>query len=509
MPTSKPSSNARFSRKTLNIIIVMTSLMVLMFLNLPGGKKPEEAKTSDPTPLTEGESAALFANSNSNANATAHNQKLQSLDIIASKPVKNHRIDIQSWNTSKGAKVLFVESHEVPMLDIRLVFNAGSARDDALPGVANFVNAMLNEGTENFSVDQIAEKFEGLGANFGNGAYRDMAIASLRTLSDSDYRDKALPLFYEVVTKPAFPETSMERIRKQLLIALEHKKQRPSSTASEAFFKTLYADHPYGSPSDGTETSLKKIDQQALLNFHQQYYTASNMVVAIVGDIDKATAQTIGKQLDRALPQGTPAPRIATPHKLTANQQHIIDFPSTQSHLLVGNTSIKRSDPQRFALSVGNEILGGGGFSSRLNQVIRQDHGLAYSVYSYFSPMAVEGPFIMGLQTKNEQRQQALDLMKQTLQEFIGKGPSDDELNHAKQNIINSFPLGVASNSSVVGHLGAIGFYDLPLDYLDTYLSNIEKVTAADIRNAFENIVNANQLLTIVVGPETVTSKQD
>ena len=256
MPTSKPSSNARFSRKTLNIIIVMTSLMVLMFLNLPGGKKPEEAKTSDPTPLTEGESAALFANSNSNANATAHNQKLQSLDIIASKPVKNHRIDIQSWNTSKGAKVLFVESHEVPMLDIRLVFNAGSARDDALPGVANFVNAMLNEGTENFSVDQIAEKFEGLGANFGNGAYRDMAIASLRTLSDSDYRDKALPLFYEVVTKPAFPETSMERIRKQLLIALEHKKQRPSSTASEAFFKTLYADHPYGSPSDGTETSL-------------------------------------------------------------------------------------------------------------------------------------------------------------------------------------------------------------------------------------------------------------
>ena len=496
MTSPQPSNNARFSRKSLNIIILLTSVMILVFMNLPGSKIPEEEK-APATPLSEEKSAELFSDADSEPVA----DKLESLDIINSKPTVSHKVNIQSWNTGKGARVLFVESHEVPMLDIRLVFDAGSARDDNNPGTALFVNAMLNEGTANYSVDDIAKRFEGLGADFSNGAYRDQAIASLRTLSDPEFRQPALDMFYEVVAKPSFPDTSMERIREQLLISLEHQKQRPGTVASHRFYETLYQGHPYGIPTDGTQDSIRQLTKAQLQAFHQRYYVASNTVIAVVGDISTEEAKAIANAIDAALPAGTPASRLPTPEAATTAQKEQVEFPSTQSHVLYGATSIKRSDPLRYALMVGNHILGGGGFTSRLNQVVRQDNGLAYSVYSYFSPMAVNGPFVMGLQTRNDQREQALALMQSTLQTFIDEGPTAEELDDAKRNIINSFPLSVASNSSIVGNLGAIGFYDLPLDYLDTYLQKIEAVTAEDIQSAFNQTITQDNMLTVIVGP--------
>ncbi|PIE41805.1 MAG: peptidase M16 [Gammaproteobacteria bacterium] len=494
---TKRSSSPRFSRQALNMIILITSILILVSLTLPGSKEALQQQALTSKPISETDNAELFAeNEDSNT--------LKSLDIIASKPVKPHQIDIQSWATQKGAKVLFVESREVPMVDIRLVFNAGSARDGTQPGLARFTNSMLNEGTDNYSVDDIARHFESLGANFSNGSYRDMAMVSLRTLSDKKFLDKALDLFYEIISAPSFPKDSIERIRKQLLISLEHQKQRPDKIASGAFYQALYEQHPYGIPPEGTDDSLKSMTQSDLANFYQRYYVASNLVIAIVGDITTEQAKAIANQIDTVLSAGAPASRLPTPAD-TANKTLHKVFSSTQSHVLMGTSSIQRNDPTRYALTVGNEILGGGGFASRLNKVIRQDKGLAYSVYSYFSAMAANGPFIMGLQTRNDQRQQALDLMRQTLIQFMNEGPTEQELNDAKENIINSFPLSIASNSSMVGNLGAIGFYDLPLDYLDQYLSHIEKVTVADIKKAFAKAVDPDQLVTITVGPAAPT----
>lgn len=500
--SAKPSSNARFSRKSLNIIILVTSVMIVTLLNLPGSETGKEQAEDQPTPISATDSEALF--SEDEQAASSQQQKLVSLDIIKNKPIQSHQIQIESWNTDKGAKVLFVESHEVPMLDIRLVFNAGSARDGDLPGLALFTNAMLNEGTENYSVDDIAKHFEGLGAEFSNGAYRDQAIASLRTLTAPQFREPALAMFADIVAQPSFPKESLERIRNQLLIGLEHQQQRPGKVASNTFYETLYQSHPYGIPSDGTDSSLKKITAADLQQFHKRYYVAGNTVIAIVGDIDKQQAMAISQQLDQALQQGSPAGRLPTPQKPTEGIEKLVDFPSSQSHVLHGSVSIKRNDPIRYALVVGNQILGGGGFSSRLNQIIRQDNGLAYSVYSYFAPMAVDGPFVMGLQTRNDQRKQALQLMGDTLQSFIDQGPSQQELDDAKRHIIDSFPLSVANNSSIVGNLGAIGFYDLPLDYLDTYLSKIEAVTVQDVQAAFKKVIQPEAMLTVIVGPKQV-----
>src|SRR3990167_7591497 len=420
---------------------------------------------------------------------------LTSPEIIERTPAKAHRIHIQSWQTPKGATVMFVESPEIPMLDVRLVFNAGSARDGNLPGLANLTNGMLSEGAGVADVDQIARHFEGLGARLDNGAYRDMAVVSLRPLSDPQYREPALSLFSDVVAHPTFPEDSLERLRNQLLLSLQYEKQDPGSQVAKAFFQQLYPDAPYG-----TQESLPRVTVTEMKAFHQRYYVSRNLVMAMIGAISRQEAEKIARQLDAQLPEGSAAPALPAPAALAKAVEHHIEFPSSQTHILAGSLGVKRGDPDWYPLYVGNEILGGSGFASRLNQVIRQDHGLVYSVYSQFAPMAVAGPFMMGLQTRNEQAAEALQLLDQTVRDFVAKGPTDKELASAKQNLLNSFPLQTASNGSIVDYLGMIGFYKLPLDYLERYPQEVEKVTAADIRAAFARVVQADKLLTVTVG---------
>src|SRR5690606_31298448 len=173
-----------------------------------------------------------------------------------------------TWNTAEGAKVLFVEARELPMFDMRLIFAAGSSQDGDAPGLALLTNAMLNEGVAGKDVSVIAEGFEGLGADFGNGAYRDMAVATLRSLSAADKREPALKLFAEVVGKPTFPDDALTRIKNQLLAGFEYEKQNPGKIAGKALFAKLYGDHPYAHPSDGTAESIPGITLEQLRAFH-------------------------------------------------------------------------------------------------------------------------------------------------------------------------------------------------------------------------------------------------
>jgi zinc protease len=328
-----------------------------------------------------------------------------------------------------------------------------------------------------------------------------MAIVSLRTLSHPDQAEPALALFGQLLSDSIFPSTSIERIRAQLLRALEQDQQQPGRLVSQRFFTSLFGDHPYAHDSKGTPDSLKRLQRADLIAFYQRHYVARNLVIAMVGDVSREQAEQIATRIDAALPAGEPAPPLSA---LQAPQQAVLDtlnFLSNQAHLMVGSTGVARGDPRWYALTVGNEIFGGGGFSSRLNQLIRQDHGLAYSVYSQFSPMAVPGPFIMGLQTRADQAEQALSLLKTALREFIEKGPTDQEVKDAKERIINRFPLSIANNSSIIDNLGAIGFYDLPLSYLNEYQANIGQVTQAQIQAAFAELINPDHLLTVVLKP--------
>jgi zinc protease len=460
-----------------------------------------ETATTLPTPAagtvaTPGESGQAIANAK-NAEAA----RLESLAELGDQPLARRELDIQSWQTEGGARVLFVEAHQLPMFDLRLTFAAGSSQDGEVPGLAMLTNAMLNEGVEGKDVTAIAEGFEGLGAEFGNGSYRDMAVTSLRSLSEQDKREQALQLFSQVVGQPTFPADSLQRIKNQVLAGFEFQKQNPGKLASLELFEQLYQSHPYAHPSEGTAQTIPGIDADQLRAFHGKAYAAGNAVIALVGDLDRTQAEAIAEQVSSALPQGAALPAPPAPGAPTAGQQHI-EFPSNQTHLMLAQLGIPRGDPDYAALYLGNQILGGGGFGTRLMEEVREKRGLTYGIYSGFSPMQTNGPFMINLQTRADLSEATLALVQQLVGEFLEKGPTQAELDRSKREIAGSFPLSTASNSDIVGQLGSIGFYNLPLTYLEDFMQQVQAQSVEQVREAMNKHLSADGFVIVTAGPK-------
>lgn len=426
--------------------------------------------------------------------------KLSSLKQMSATPMPRRSVAVQQWTTKNGARVYFVEAHELPMLDLRLVFDAGGARDGALGGLASTVSRMLEEGTATRDTSSIARSFESVGAEFDTGSYRDMAVAELRVLSDPAYRDPALDVFADVVAHPQFPEAPFNRIMQSSEIGQQQQEQSPAAIAGRLFYKALYDTHPYAQPPTGSRETLSKIRREDLQAFHQRYYVARNLTIALVGDLSRSDAEALAERVSAPLAAGEPA-AAQQPVKPLAKARHLHqEFPSTQTHIMVGATGIAYGEPDYYALAVGNEILGGGGFTSRLMNEIRQKRGLTYGVYSGFTQMRAPGPFVINLSTRSEQADEALKITRQVLAEFVKNGPDANEVGEAKANIVGGYPLSTASNGSIVGFLGAMGFYGLPLDYLDSYVSRIQAVTPEQVKDAFRRHVDPSRLLVVTVG---------
>lgn len=409
--------------------------------------------------------------------------------------------DIQSWQTQNGAKVLFQHAPELNMIDLRVVFAAGSARDANKPGVALFTNRMLDEGAAGKNAQQIAETFDAVGAQYGVGSLRDMAWVSLRSLADDQYFKPAFTQFTEILGSPEFPQASFNRIQMQLLQGVKARQQKPGAIANEAFFEALYADHPYAKPSSGNEESLKAITTVDLRNFYERHYVAKNANIAIVGPLNVDQAKALSDQLSKALLPGEALPVTESPKKATTSGKQAIAFPSSQTTLLFGQLAVARNHPDWVALYVGNHILGGSGLVSRLSEEVREKRGLTYGIYSYFSPMQAQGPFLVSLSTKAEQAEQATELVFSELNKFVNIGPSEAELEAAKQNITGGWPLRVASNSSKVEYLAMMGFYGNRLDYLQWFPQQVEKLTVEDIKKAFQKHLKPSEMVQVVVGP--------
>ncbi len=408
--------------------------------------------------------------------------------------------EIQHWKTSNGARVYFVAAPQLPMLDIRVVFDAGSARDGKLPGLALMTNALLDAGASDLDEETIAERLEGLGAQLSSTALRDMAMVSLRSLSDARYLDPAVAILARIIGEPRFPEEVFQRERKRLLVSLRAEQQSPGDIASKAFYRAIYGEHPYASPVNGTEESLQALRRSDLQRFHQRYYVAANAVVALVGDLTREEAEKLAEQLVAPLSTGTAAPSLPAVKPLAGAVERSLPHPSTQTHILLGQPGMTRTDPDYMALYVGNHILGGSGFGSRIMTEIREKRGLAYSAYSFFLPMRRKGPFQMGLQTRNETAAEAERLLREILVRFIEEGPTEKELIAAKKNITGSFPLRIDSNRDILEYIAMIGFYGLPLDYLETFNQRVEAVTGEAIRDAFRRRIDPRRLAAIRVG---------
>lgn len=407
---------------------------------------------------------------------------------------------IQHWTTTNGARVYFVPSPELPIVDIRVVFDAGSARDGAQSGLAQLTNGLLDQGAGDLNADQIAERMEGIGAQSGTSAYRDMAVVNLRSLTDRVLLDPALDLMALIISKPSFPQNAFERAQKRTLVALRAQQESPGDIADKAFFAAVYGDHPYASTSLGTEKSITALTRKDAVAFHQRYYTGRNAMLAIVGAIDRKDAEKIAEQVVGKLPAGAAATTLPPVKPLAEAKVDYIAYPSAQTHILMGQPGITRDDPDYFPLYVGNHILGGSGLVSRITVEVREKRGLAYSAYSYFTPMHVAGPFTAGLETRNDQADAALGVLRDVLRDFIAIGPAEDELTAAKKNITGGFALRLDSNGKIVENLASIGFYNLPLDYLDTFNQRVEAVTAEQIRSAFQRRVHPEDMVTVMVG---------
>jgi len=407
-------------------------------------------------------------------------------------------LPIEHWTTSRGARVYFVRADTIPMLDVNIDFDAGARHDPpGKAGLASMTGAMLARGIEGLDETALAERFADLGAVRGGGAGDDRASLSLRTLAAPRERDAAIDLIARIASRPTFPAALLERERERTIQSLREALVRPDAIAQRTFNALAYPSHPYG--RDAVPETIAAIGRDDVLAFHRRNFGASRAVVSLIGAVTRAEAQAIAERLTRDLPEGeppAPLPDVVTPPPVERRIAH----PAQQSHILVGAPAMARGDPDFFPLFVGNYVLGGGGFVSRLTAEVREKRGLSYSVYSYFSPLAQPGPFVVGLQTQKAQTDEALKVVRDTLAGFVREGPTEAELQAARQNLVGGFALRIDSNRKILDNLANIGWYRLPLDYLERWTERVEQVTVAQVREAFQRKVQPDRLVTVIVG---------
>lgn len=427
------------------------------------------------------------------------------------------RLPIQSFQTSTGTKVLFVAAPSIPMVDINIDFDAGARFDpQAQAGLASLTASMLSKGfaangeqQPAMNEAQIAEAFAMVGAQRSSGAGNDRASVGLRSLTAKPELDQALTLLSAMISRPSFPSDVFVRERQRSIQAVREAITKPETIAQQRFLPLLYGAHPYA--ADSSEASLNAISVEAMRGFYRAAYRPERATISIIGALSLSEAQSIAERLMSSLRDArrsrgddqvaAPVAPALAPFAATSPPADVrVAHPASQSHIMVGQRAIARSDPDFLRLLVGNYILGGGGFVSRLYSEVREKRGMAYSVYSYFAPQLQAGSFVVGLQTQKEQTDAALQVVRDTVRRYVEQGPTEAELEAAKSNLIGGFALRIDSNRKILDNLANIGFHNLPLNYLDTWTAEIASFTVKDIREAMARHVKPDQLVTVVVG---------
>ncbi|HEY3048055.1 MAG TPA: pitrilysin family protein [Polaromonas sp.] len=419
-------------------------------------------------------------------------------------------IPVQHWTQASGAQVYLVESPAIAMVDVQIDFDAGSRRDPpSQAGLASMMGSMLNKGVlakgDAPALDEnaLSEAWADLGAQFSAGASADRMGFSLRSLTEPALLDKAVALAAREMAEPAFPEAVWQRERQRAQASLKESYTRPGNVAGRAYAQAVYGTHPYG--YQVTEASLERISVADMRALHAAGVVACRARISMVGAVTRAQADAMAAQLLSRLPQVPcaglpPLPVVAEVAPLAEAQEKRIAFDSAQAQVLIGQPGYKRADPDYFALTVGNYILGGGGFVSRLSSEVREKRGLTYGVSSYFSPGLHAGSFTVGLQTRPDQAAQAVEIVRQVLKDFVANGPTEAELKAAKDNLIGGFALRIDSNRKLLDNIAGIAWNQLPLDYLDSWTQQVGKVTVADIKSAFARKLQPEKMVTVILG---------
>lgn len=446
---------------------------------------------------------------------------LVALALTVFAPWARATLPIQHWIQPSGARVYFVQSPAIPMVDVQIDFDAGTRRDPAgKPSLASVTADMMEVGIlprdprrggpsaitrydGAMDENQLGEAWADLGAQFGASASNDRMTFSLRSLTEADLLARAAILAARQIGESSFPEAIWARERARLVAALRESYTRPGSVAGRAWLPEVYRGHPYG--WEATEATLATLSVEDMRAFHARHVQACRAKVTLVGAITRDQADAIATTLLSRLPASADGrcetlPAVPEVAPLTAPVTREIPFNSAQAHVLIGQPGYRRNDPDFFALLVGNYILGGGGFVSRLSTEVREKRGLSYSVYSYFAPGLHAGAFTLGLQTRPDQARQAVQVARDVVARFVAEGPTAAELQAAKDNLVGGFALRIDTNRKLLDNVASIAWHDLPLDYLDTWRRQVQAVTLADVRAAFARTLQPDRMVTVIVG---------
>jgi zinc protease len=422
----------------------------------------------------------------------------------------NAALPIHKLNPQNGVEAYLIQTKSLPMIDIEISIDAGGRYDPkGKSGLAAMTADLLDRGIilnrQMMSEARLADEIADLGANLSTGASGERALIKLRSLSRIDIRERAIPLLAAVLSNPIYDPKIIEREKQRTMTALREENTKPDVVLAKRFKRAVYGAYPLAeSPSP---QSIAAIQPSDLKRFYQDFYTKDRIIINLVGDLDIAEANLIAFQLSAELKNKaknpSPLVKLSVSPLLPSSEREIqVVFDSQQTHIAMGMTGVARDHPDYFPLMVGNYVLGGGGFVSRLMAEVREKRGLAYSVYSYFNFGQDTGIFQAGVQTRNDQAKLSLQVLAETIGQFILNGPDDKELEAAKANLINGYPLRIDSNRKLLENLSAITWNRLPLDTMDTWTNNVALVSREQIQQAFKRHLDMQRMLTVVLGPQ-------
>lgn len=409
---------------------------------------------------------------------------------------------IKTWVTDQGVRVFYTRAESIPMLQINVIFHAGSIIDKQHYGLSQLTNSLFGLGTQSISEKKISKTLSNVGAVFKTDADRDTSTLYLKTLTQASYLKPSLQIFEAIITQSIFPEEAFNIVKGQFFYGIMEALQTPETIAKNAYFHSLYGKHPYSNPVAGTLESIAALETKHVEKFYNTYYVASNCIITMVGDLHEEKARNISNELTKNMPQGK--------HVRTAKfkdssfteilEQHI-PFKSEQAHILIGKVGLLPKSPDTLTLMLGNEVLGGSGFNSRLFKEIRSKQGLAYTIGSTLMPLKNRGPMTILLQTAQTQVKKTLDSVYKVISDFIVAGPTEEELVSIKNKLTHAFPLRFAGNTAVLQELTNLAIYEYPLDYFKTYLSHIQHITTEQVREIYKkHHITVDSMVKIIVG---------
>lgn len=421
-------------------------------------------------------------------------------DVMQLKPATfSHLPKATVWKTRTGVPVWWVNRPQIPMLDVAVSFNAGSARDGVQFGVASMTQSLLDQGVTGLSARAIRQRLAAVGAQLSGELGRDQSIMFLRTRVQPQALESAWQILTAVVSQPTFPAHRLKLKKSERLALLMNQDEQPVAIAQKAFFKHLYSGHPYGHSTLGTQASIQRLDRQALVRFFKRYYVRENAMIVMVGAVTRTQAEVLAERIAAALRSGQQASKIPVPHRMLKVQHVNIPFDSHQTTVLLGQLAADQHDPDLPTLMLGNHVFGGG-MDSVLFDAIRSKNGWAYSVHSQMFPLQASGPFLVMLQTQHAMPAKVVDVVQAELSQFIRKGPSSEQLERARVQFLGQLYRSLSTNRGLLRWVLNQAFYHHSINYLKEYIEKIRAVDIQSIQKVFAQHIDLPQRLWVMVG---------